>query len=228
MRFQTPKASATSSQRGMTLVELTITIVLTMTVSTGVIIFMISGMRTYSTASAKANLLGEAQTAMDKIGNDVILSATADYNNRINDANSPIVGNPNGWVSDADTLVLASAVENAAGNIVYADPAQYISHKNNVIYYLSGDKLYRRVLAASIAGNKAVTTCPPTSNTAGCPRDSLVLNDVTGFAVTYRDHLNQTVVPDEARSVEVAVTLQSKAYSSAKVNYKTRTVFRND
>ncbi len=217
-----------SDQRGMTLVELTITIVLTMTVSTGVIIFMISGIRTFSTASAKANLLGEAQTAMDKISNDVILSATADYNNRIDDANSPVGGNPNGWVSDADTLVLAAAVENSAGDILYADPAQYISHKNNVIYYLSSGKLYRRMLAAPVTGNKATTTCPPTSNTAGCPRDSLVLNDVTSFVVTYRDHLNQTVVPDEARSVEVSVTLQSKAYSSAKVSYKTRTVFRND
>jgi type II secretory pathway component PulJ len=212
----------------MTLVELTISIVLTIAVSTGIIIFMVSGLRNYSAASAKANLLAQAQTALDRMSGDIMLAATADLNNRIDDANSPTPSDPNSWLSDSDTLILATAVEDQSQNILYADPAQYISHKNNVVYYLNGQTLYRRVLAASVTGNRAKTTCPPASASASCPGDTLMLNDVTAFAVSYRDHLNQTVVPDEARSVEVSVTLQSKSYASAKVSYSTRTVFRND
>lgn len=215
-------------QRGLTLVELTITIVLTMVVSTAIIIFMVSGLRTYSMANARANLLGQAQTAVEKISNDIILSATADLNNRIDDANSPLPADPNSWTSDADTLVLATAVEDDDGNILYADPVEYISHKNNIIYYLSSGTLYRRVLAAAVTGNKAVTTCPQAIKTATCPGDTIVMENVTAFNVSYRDHQNLSVVPDEARSVEIAVTLQSKAYKSAQVTYTTRTVFRND
>lgn len=217
-----------SDQRGMTLVEQTITIVLTMVVSTGIIIFMVSGLRNYSAASAKANLLAQAQTALDRMSGDIMLAATADLNNRIDDANSPTPSNPNSWVSDGDTLILATAVEDQDQNILYADPAQYISHKNNVIYYLNGQTLYRRVLAASVTDNRAKTTCPPASASASCLGDTVMLNDVTSFVVSYRDHLNQTVVPDEARSVEVSVTTQSKSYTSARVSYSTRTVFRND
>lgn len=214
--------------RGMTVVELTVTMVVTIVVSTGIIIFMVSGLRNYGAANAKANLLGQAQTALGRISEDIMLAATADANNRIDDANSPIAGNPNSWASDSDTLILATAVEDQDGDIIYADPVEYVSYKNNIVYYLNNGKLYRRVLAASVTGNKARTTCPPASATTSCPGDTLMLEDVTSFAVSYRDHLNQTVVPDESRSVEVSVTLQSKAYSSANISYTTRTVFRND
>jgi type II secretory pathway component PulJ len=215
-------------QRGMTLVELTITLVLTMVISTAVIVFMVSGLRTYSTASIKADLLAQAQTAADRISNDIMLSASADLNNRIDDANAPTPSNPNSWASDADTLILATAVEDQSRNIIYADPAMYISDKNNIIYYLNNGTLYRRVLASSAANNRAVTTCPPASATASCPGDSTILSDVTVFNVTYRNHLNQTVAPDEARSVEVSVTLQRKNETATQVSYKSRTVFRND
>lgn len=220
--------SVRRDSRGTTVVELTVTMVITIVVATGIMIFMVSGLRNYSAASAKANLLGQAQTAVGRMSEDIMLAATADANNRVDDANSPIIGNPNSWASDADTLILATAVEDQSGNIVYADSVEYISHKNNIVYYLNSGKLYRRVLAAAVTGNKAKTTCPPAAATTSCPGDTLMLEDVSSFAVSYRDHLNQTVVPDEARSVEVSVTLQSKAYSSATVSYTTRTVFRND
>jgi type II secretory pathway component PulJ len=217
-----------NDQRGMTLVELTITMVVTLTVATGVIVFMVSGLRNFSTASAKANILAQAQTAMDKISADIVSAAAADDNNRIDDSHSPIGGNPNGWASDSDTLILATAAENSAGNIIYADATQYISYKNNVVYFLNNGTLYRRVLAVSVAGNKAKTTCPMASVTATCPGDSTILDNVTSLTFTYQNHANQTVSPDDARSVEMSVTVQSKAYKSAKATYKTRQVFRND
>lgn len=215
-------------QRGMSLVEVSVTISLTVAISIAVVMFMITGMRTYATASAKAELLSLAQAAADRIGEDVMLSATADLNNRIDDANSPILGDPNGWVSDADTLILASAVEDQARNIVYADPANYVSYKNNIVYYLNNGTLYRRTLAANVTGNRLKTSCPPASATATCPADREIATDVTGFTVSYRNGVNGTVVPDESRSVEVSITMQRKNNAQTKVTYNSRTVFRND
>lgn len=212
----------------MTLVELTVTIVLTGIVVSSVFVFVISTLRTYSSAAAKADLQAQAQTGVERISNDIMLSAVADNNNRIEDPNSPDIADPLGWVGDADTLILATAVEDGNRNLLFDDPAQYVTHKNNVIYYLDGDVVRRRVLANDIAGNRAVTTCPASVATSTCPPDTIVLESVETFAVTYYNHLNQTVQPNASRSVEVSVTLQSPAYDNAKVTYQTRTVFRND
>lgn len=215
-------------QAGLTIVELTITIVMTGIVAAAMITFVISTLQTYGAASAKAELLGQAQTAADRISDDIMLSAVADVNNRIEDANSPDPSDPLSWAGDNDTLILATAVEDQDRNILFADPTQYITHKNNVIYYLDGGRLMRRVLANDVLGNRAVTTCPPALASGSCPADTVILESVSGFSVTYYDHLNQAVQPDESRSVEVSINLQNPAYSTASVNYKARTVFRND
>jgi Tfp pilus assembly protein PilV len=214
-------------QRGLSLVELTVTLVVMMVVATGVMVFMVDGLRNYSSASAKENMLSQAQTAMDKITTDVMSAATADANNRIDDAYPPTAGSPNSWASDSDTLILATAAQDSSGTILYADPANYVSYKNNVIYYLNNGSLYRRMLATSVTGNKAKTTCPPASATASCPGDTRVLDNVISLTFGYRNHVNATVNPDDARSIEMSVTLQSKAYRKATVTYKTRAVFRN-
>lgn len=216
------------AQAGMTLVELTITMVLITVVSLSMAVFVLNGVRTYATAAAKSDLLAQAQTASDRIAADIMLAASADHNNRVADQYPPVTGNPTSWQSNANTLILATAVENTSGNIVYADASNYVSHKNNVIYYVKDKTLHRRVLAAAVTGNKSRTTCPPANATSGCPADSVVLTDVVSVTFSYRDHLNQSVVPDEARSVEVAVVLQRKNDVKTKTTYTTRTVFRNE
>lgn len=216
------------AQAGFTLVELTVTMVLITLMSLAMSVFVINGVRTYATAQAKSELLAQAQTASDRIASDIMLAGTADQNNRIDDSYPPTAGNPNSWTSNASTLVLATAVENNAGNIVYADAANYISYKNNIVYYVKNKTLYRRVLAAAVTGNKARTTCPASNATSTCSADTIVLNDVVSVSYSYRDHLNQTVPPDEARSVEVSVVLQRKNDAKTKTAYTTRTVFRNE
>lgn len=222
------RTSNSISQNGTTIVELLVTIVMTGVIASAMIVFMVSSLHTFGAASAKANLLGQAQIAVERISNDIMLSATADANNRIPDAHSPIAIDPLGWVGDSDTLILATAAEDQSKNILFADSAQYITEKNNVIYYLDGQKLRRRVLANDVVGNRAVTTCPSNLATAACPADSVMLGEVQNYIVTYYNQLNQVVQPDDARSVQVSVVLQSKIFDNARVSYKTRTVFRND
>jgi type II secretory pathway component PulJ len=212
---------------GYTLIEVTIALVVT-----GVLIFSILNFTTntlvqFSESEARSNFLSGAQTALDIANNDIRLSASADENNRWEDSNAP--GGVYGWQSDSDTLVLATAVEDNNGDIIFADPSEYISEKNNVVYFISNGALYKRVIAAPIANNSAITTCPAAEATSSCPADKKLLEDVSNFSVKYIDGVGDEVAPTSARSVELTVDLYTEEFSRPiSVNYTTGMVFRND
>lgn len=217
-------------QNGLTLVEVVIALTITAIVIGAVTNFAVDGLVSFTKTEARAELLDQAQNGLDVINSDIRLSASADSVNQVEDLNAPgSPGNNFSWQSDGTTLLLATAAEDSDGNILFSDPTEYISHKNNTIYYLSGSTLYRRVLAANVANNKAVTTCPPASATEACPSDRKIMENVQSYAITYRDGDNQSVAPENARSIEITVTLlQEKFGQDISVSYTTRTVFRND
>jgi type II secretory pathway pseudopilin PulG len=216
---------------GFTLVEVTVALTMAGLLIAIVLGFMVNSLTQYSIAGARAELLNEAQIALDIAANDIRLSANADANNRWDDANAPgAPSNELSWESDDDTLVLATAAENSSGDILFSDAANYISHKNNSIYFITDGKLYKRVLAApNVTGNVAVTTCPAAVADNSCPADKLLLQNVELFSVKYFNEQNQEVAPDEARSIELHVKLKVIRYpESVLAEYKTRMVFRND
>lgn len=188
--------------------------------------FSIDSLRFQSIESARANLLGESQITMDRIINDVRLSAGAESNNRWPDSN-----NANGsfaWSSNASTLVLAEAVVDKNNNIIFADPSKYISEKNDVIYFVSGKTLYKRILASPVANNSLQTTCPKNVATAACPADRQLLTNVTSFTIKYLNGDEQEVAQTDARSVELTIATQtSKFGQNITSSYSTRAVFRN-
>jgi Tfp pilus assembly protein PilW len=217
-------------ERGFTLVELVITVGTTALLIGVIVTFMTNSIAQYAKTESRASLLNEAQIGLDVIGSDIRLSGNADTNNRITDDNAP--GAPDdllSWESDQDTLILATAVEDSSGSIIFADPALYISQKNNNIYYLSNGSLFKRTLANEVANNSAVTTCPPASATQSCPADKKLLNNVATFTVKYFNDQNQEVAPSNARSIELFVKLEKTQYNQPiSVEYSTRMVFRND
>jgi len=213
-------------QKGFTVVELAISISVTAILMAVIFGFMTNSLIQYTNDSNRANLINSAQTGFEKITNDIRLSASADDNNRWPDAHAP--SGDFSWTSDNDTLVLATAVEDTSGNIVFADPANYISQKNNVIYFLQNGNLYRRVVAAP-GTNSAKTTCPTGFVTASCPADKLILENIKDFRVKYIDEQNAEVAPTDARAIELYAKLEKKTYSEpVTVDYTTRMVFRND
>ena len=218
-------------QAGFTLVEVIIALTLS-GILIGIIMgFMINSLSQYSIAGARAELLNEAQIALDIAANDIRLSANADANNRWDDANAPNAPDDlHSWESSGNTLILATAAEDSDGNILFSDAASYISHKNNSIYFVRDGNLYKRVLAApDVTGNTATTTCPANAASPTCPADRLLLQNVEAFTVTYFNEQGQEVSPDEARSVEMYVKLKVERYpNSVLAEYKTRMVFRND
>jgi prepilin-type N-terminal cleavage/methylation domain-containing protein len=214
-------------QNGFTLVEVVVAVSLIGIILGLISSFAITTMGQTGVEAMRASLQGESQIAMDRAINDMRLSAGADENNRWNDPS-----NPNGglsWESNASTLVLATAAADTGNNIIFADPAKYISEKNNIIYFVSGNRLYKRTLASSVANNAAKTTCPANLATAECPADRELLQNVSSFSVKYYNGDNQEVTPADARSAELNIKTSARKFSqNITSDYTTRAVFRND
>lgn len=212
---------------GYTLVEVVITLSV-IGILLGIVgNFAVSALTQTTVESVRASQLGQSQIAMDKIINDIRLSAGADIVNRWNDPN-----NPNGsyaWQSNANTLLLSTVVMDSSDNVIFADASKYISEKNSVIYFVKDGTLFKRTLAATVPGNVAKTTCPAAVASTACPADSVMLNDVTNFRLKYLDNNNTEVTPTDARSVELTVEAATKRFGQdIKSGYTTRAVFRND
>lgn len=220
-----------TNQDGYTLIELMVATVVASIILIGIMSFLITTLVNNSIRSARADLLREAQLALDVMVLDVRTSANVDPNNRIEDDNSPdaIATGGLGWESDANTLVLASAAQDTGGNIVFADAGHYTTEKNNIIYYLDNSTLFKRTIATDITNNAMTTSCPPDLATEDCPADRLSVKDVQSLVFRYYDATNTEVAPASARSVEATLTLQKTKYGrDVSVTYSTRMVFRNE
>jgi prepilin-type N-terminal cleavage/methylation domain-containing protein len=218
----------TLTQRGFTLVEMLITMILISLLSLMVANFIADWLQTANKAQVRTLLLSNAQDALDNVSNDIRLSGAADLHNRWPDINAPN-NSQFGWTSNASTLVLARVATDSGNNVIYSDQAKYISEKDNVVYYVSNKKLYQRIIASDDADTKAVTTCPSGSASASCPADRKIAEDVTNFAITYYNADDQVVAPDDARAVQLSITLsETQGGQNVSATYATRMVFRNE
>lgn len=219
------------NQRGISITELLVTCVVISIISVVIVDFLGNWTKQHAISETRSALLAEAQNALDTVTDAIRLSASADQNNRWPDDYAP--GAPSNlfsWASDADTLVLASAVENNDGDIVFSDPLNYTSQKNNQIFFVEEGVLYRRILAAPVEGNALTTSCPASTASALCPADrNLAEGIVSDFNVKYYNGLNEEVVPTDARSIELSITMGANRYDQLiSETYSTRMVFRND
>lgn len=215
---------------GFSMVELLVAISVTTILIIVIGTFLINNLQQSTLTTLKGTMLNEAQQSLDLAANDIRSSATADTNSRWPDNNGPSGStNPLSWQSNGDTLVLASAAEDGSGTIIFADAKNYITEKNNIIYFVKDKTLYKRTLASSITNNSAKTSCPAVKATSTCPADKELLHNVTDFTVTYKNGEDVAVAPSDARSVELAITVSKPMYQrDVSVSYKTRMVFRNE
>lgn len=217
-----------NDQAGFTLVELTLVMIITAILSLTMANFIETWLQQSSLAESRAALLVSAENALDNVTNDIKLSGSVDQNNRWPDQYGP-GGNQFGWTSGSQTLVLAKAAVDSSGNIIFSDPAKYISLKDNDIYYLSGTTLYRRTLSSGTSGDAAITTCPPVDATASCPADLTIATGVSNLTFSYYDQNGNTVTPANARSVEIHITISAlQGGQKVSASYSARMVFRNE
>lgn len=217
-------------EAGFTLIELLVTLLIISILSLSLANFIATWLQASSLAQARASLLSNAEGALDTINTDIQLSGDADQNNRWPDANAPNAPtDPLSWQSGSQTLVLAKVALDKTQNVIFSDPAKYITQKDNVIYYLSGSTLYRRILVSPGPNDAAVTTCPAANATASCPADKVIATGVSSFAVGYYDANENIVTPANARSIQLSITMSSVQNGhTIGASYNTRMVFRND
>jgi hypothetical protein len=215
---------------GFTIVEALVSIVVTTTVVLVLTNYMLGGIQQSAIALGRDTMIKQVEQSLDLAAQDIRISANADENNRWPDPNSPGGGgNQFGWQSDDTTLVLATAAKDQSGNVIFSDPANYITEKNNIVYFVQDGTLYKRIIAAPVSGNAVVTTCPAAVASGSCPADKALLENVTGFDVTYLNGQNQSVQPTDARSIELHVTVAKEVFKQpVSADYTTRMVFRND
>ncbi|MDL2362934.1 MAG: hypothetical protein QFB86_00960 [Patescibacteria group bacterium] len=90
---------------------------------------------------------------------------------------------------------------------------------NNIIYFVSGSNLYKRIVTSpsstSLCGTSFLQpTCPAANATTSCAKDILITDQLQSFSVTYSDLTGATVTtPEQARLAKISLTLQDKAYA---------------
>jgi prepilin-type N-terminal cleavage/methylation domain-containing protein len=223
--------SLRKARSGFTLIEILVSVVVGCVIIIIIMNFMSNTLKTNAINTAHDTLLSDAEIGLDNINNTIRSSADADDNNRWSDPNAPGgSSSPYSWASNSNTLILATAAENSSQSILFSDPLNYVSDKNNNIYFVSNGILYQRVLAAPVTGNVAVTTCPASDATSACPADGQLMHNVQSFSVSYLDgNGNVTATPSNARAIKLSVTLQEVVYDQTlTATYTTRTVFRNE
>ena len=217
-------------QAGFTITEVVVATVLVAGMVAIITGFGLTTLRSYSINTARAEILSDVNLAIEVINRDIRLSANVDVNNRWEDPHAPNApDNELSWESSSDVLVLATAALDEDQNIIFADSSNYITEKNNYIYYVQDGELRRRVIASPHDDNAASSTCPPDQVTEDCRADSVFAENVTSFSVEYIDRQGESTTPDNARSAEVTLGLSAEQFSQTiEVLQESRMVFRNE
>ena len=221
----------TSKQGGYTITELLVVVVVVGILSVSIPMILISNMRAIALGNNTATLISTAQLGLDTLAEQVRLGSNVRTTNRWSDPNAPGAGSGNNfsWTSDSDTLVIDSPVVDTAGDIVFLDTSQYVPETNEEVFYFQDRQIRRRIIAApSVADNKKQTTCPNAVASSACRPDAVIMEDVESVEFTYVDVQGAEVAPENARAVQVRVTLSFDVAGGDKsTTFTTRMVFRN-
>lgn len=217
-----------SKLKGYTLVELVVATAVVSVLTLVMMNFMATRFADNAIKNARSDMQLQAQRAIDIITRDIKLSASVDSNNRWSDNYAPDSPTNNySWVSDSDTLILAHPATNTNNDVLWQDAQGYVSYKDDYIFFVSNGTLYKRILPATVSGNRVSLTCP--SGTANCNADIKLANNVDYFNVQYFA-TGSDAGPDPApsRSVDVTLRLSKKVFGKTITEEKREhTTFRN-
>ncbi|MFI5212788.1 MAG: hypothetical protein ACHQTE_02395, partial [Candidatus Saccharimonadales bacterium] len=71
-----------------------------------------------------------------------------------------------------------------------------IAYQDDIVLYLNGTTkqlLARTIANSSVTNNRAITSCPPTQATSGCPADAVIATDVSSVAMRYFSRSGNTI-----------------------------------
>lgn len=201
----------TKKSAGFTIVELTISITIT-----GILIVSLLAMSTYLFAMITRNndlveMSVDSQNLLRSTVEELRYGAGVRQTSTISDPNSP----PGGWSTSNSNFIIIIAVPAVDSNDEYIiDSLTGSPYNNELVYFKSGNTLYKRTLAnPSAVGNKLKTSCPAAVATTSCPADKQLIQYLNGMVFTLYDQDNAlTTDPLKARSVKIDLSLMRDTF----------------
>jgi type II secretory pathway component PulJ len=161
--------------------------------------------------SLYAQLSGESQTILRSVVEDLRQSSAIHTTNKNPDSNAP----GGAWTTSNSNLILiiSTPALNSSNNFILNPDTGY-PYENEIVYFVSGGRLYKRYLANSAAtGNTRKTTCPAASASSSCPPDILMSSNFKDLNFVFYDQ-DDSVTTDisQARSIKLLIQMQRKTY----------------
>ena len=241
---------------GFTIIEMLVAVVVSMLLGAAIISFMITWIGGYATTNTRTNLRTDNRRALNIISDDIRMASNAVDYNQWPDDNAPTAPATTLGSSPADTdqhyywrstehqLILIRPALDAAGNVIYDDPVNFIGRKDNFIYYVdtSTRTLYRRAVPVPVSVYPAnaflIAHCGVPTAVGGCPGSDFLLARNVGinpdgtpaFNISY---YNKVGIPvsgaTSVRAVVISLTLSlTQSGQPISVTNNIRMEFRNN
>lgn len=199
------------NQTGVTIVELLVVIGIASVLLTA---FMTVSVYMYGDtvrSTLYANMATESGSILRSMVEELRQSSSIRTNNANPDANAP----GGGWTtSDTNLILIISEPALDSSNNFIIDSGTGYPYQNEIVYFASGNNLYKRYLANTAAsGNTRKTTCPGASSSSSCPPDILMTTNFKTMNFVFYDQDDAvTTNLSNARSIKLFIQLQRKTF----------------
>ncbi len=203
-------------QKGFTLPELIIVSAIIGIIALVISQFYSNRLIDYAREFTQTQLQSNTKQALETMERDIKSAQYVEATNNLTDSYQG-----SGWTSGTNVLVLQVPALDSSGNQIYIDGYHASLWSNEIIYFVSNNVLYRRLIANGNApGNVGVSTCP--AGTSGCPADAKVIEDVANMSLAYYDDNNiSTTLPNLVHIIQT--TLQQSRTSFGRTFISTLT-----
>lgn len=199
------------NQSGVTIVELLVVIGIC---SALLVAFMTVSTYVYGDtlrSSLHAQLAAESQSVLRSVVEELRQSSSIRTNNANPDPHAP----SGGWTTSNANLILiisTPVVDSNNNFVINTDTGN--PYQNEIVYFASGKKLFKRILAnPSAPGNTEKTHCPEASASSSCPADILMSENFKdmNFVFYDQDDAVTSSIP-AARSIKLFIQMERTTY----------------
>ena len=199
------------NQHGFTLTELVITVTVMGVLLVAMGTISVNYLVMITRNNIVAEMTADSQNLLRSTVEQLRYGAGVRQTNTIADGNAP----GGGWTtSDTNFVIIIAtpALDSDGEYIIDTDTGE--PYNNELVYFKSGDILYRRTLADPEAtGNSVKTTCPEAASSSSCPPDVELVEHLDDMQFTlYDQDNNSTTDALLARSVKIDLSMERDTF----------------
>lgn len=199
------------NQAGFTVVELaTTTAIASMLILTFVTVSLYMYGDTIR-ATLYSQLATESQNILRSVVEELRQSSSIRSSNANPDPNAP----GGGWSTSNSNLILiiSTPALDSSNNFIMNSDTGY-PYQNEIVYFVSGNTLYKRTLVDTNAtGNAEQRSCPITLQSATCPADIVMSQNFNTLNFVFYDQNDAvTTTIANARSIKLILQMQKQSF----------------